>query len=255
MARRLDLTPVDDETIRIISRLRHLTTKRYFDQRDFETLQLLIDELIHHHHLENFTRQQLQQIIHGLRLDRPLRTKSRAFVFIQERIPRRAVKYQVISSTSTSPSNSNVFDIWRERERRSRLDSKDSLEDEGTHVNGQQLRDVIEINHPTPPVIVSTLLSSSSNSLSKVKQMAKEIDTKSITSRTEINLHTADRYSNHVTLIPQSSLVSYPQVVSVSLYDVKTTDHDSCKIGRLPMGRLFCLTYSSLSRLSRRQCT
>jgi hypothetical protein len=52
------------------------------------------------------------------------------------------------------------------------LDSKDSLEDEGQNSNGQQIRDQMESTHPTSSV-------SFSNGTSKVKQMARHIDTKS----------------------------------------------------------------------------
>ena len=218
LARRLGFTPVDAETILLVSRLRHLTRKEFFDQRDFETLQLLIDELIQHQQLERFSPEQLQGMIHSLKLDRPLRSKSRALIFLQERIPRRAVKYQVISAESPpNVSNVNVFDLWRQRERRSRLDSKDSLEDEGPNQTGQQLRDVTEINHPTPPVMV-TSITSLSTPVSKVKQMAKDIDKRSTsTVRTEVNLHIADHSNGTV----RSSSPTYAGQVSVALYDVK----------------------------------
>lgn len=232
VARRLGLAPLDDETLRIVGRLRRLTRKQYFDQRDFETLQSLIDELIQHQHLENFSREQVRRLVRCLRLDRPLRSKSRALTFIQDRIPRRAVKYQVISSPNGS--SSNVFRIWRERERRSRVDSRDSLEDEGSQCTGQQLRDVAEINHPTPPVHLSTTAATSSpNITSKVKQMAKDIDTRSVISHAEINLRTGDRYSDHVAYIPRSSSPTYPGLISVALYDVKSPNQDqgSCSEG------------------------
>jgi hypothetical protein len=217
----LGFTPLDDETIRIIGRLRHLTRKQFFDRRDLETLQLLIDELIHHQRLETFSREQFKRIIGRLRLDRPLGSKARAFTFIEERIPRRAVKYQVISSPHASYGN--VFDIWRERERRSRLSSRDSLEDEIHPSNGQQLRDVTEINHPTPPVFVSA----TSNGMSKVKQMAKDIDTRSNSSRFEIVLRATDRRNDSTTHGPQSSPPIYSNSVSVALYDVKSPNQDT----------------------------
>ena len=223
VARRLGLAPLDDETVRLVGRLRRLTRKHYFDQRDFETLQSLIDELIQHQHLENFSREQVKRLVRCLRLDRPLRSKSRALSFIQDRIPRRAVKYQVISSPSES--NSNVFHIWRERERRARLDSRDSLEDEGSNLTGQQLRDVAEINHPTPPVLLSTA-TSSPNITSKVKQMAKDIDTRSVTSHAEINLRSGDRHSDHVPFVPRNPSPTYPSLISVALYDVKPLNQD-----------------------------
>ena len=242
VARRLGLAPLDDETLRIVGRLRRLTRKQYFDQRDFETLQSLIDELIQHQHLENFSREQVRRLVRCLRLDRPLRSKSRALTFIQDRIPRRAVKYQVISSPNGS--SSNVFRIWRERERRSRVDSRDSLEDEGSQCTGQQLRDVAEINHPTPPVHLSTTAATSSpNITSKVKQMAKDIDTRSVISHAEINLRTGDRYSDHVAYIPRSSSPTYPGLISVALYDVKSPnqDHGSCSEGGLVNSTLLLL--------------
>jgi len=174
LARRLGFRPIDNETLRIINRLRSLTNRKSFDRRDFENVQYLIDELIRVQHLENNSQDQLEKIIHHLKLHRILRTKSHALTFIQERLPQRIIR------SNNNNNNSNVFDIWRERERRARLDSKDSLEDEGQNSNGQQFRDVTEINHPTPPVI----LSSNSNGTSKVKQMARHIDTRSISSRT-----------------------------------------------------------------------
>ena len=93
--------------------------------------------------------------------------------------------------TSNNENNSNVFDIWRERERRARLDSKDSLEDEGQNSSGHQLRDVVEINHPTPPI---HSFSNYTNGTSKVKQMARHIDTRSVSSRSEISLRTGEIY-------------------------------------------------------------
>jgi len=60
----------------------------------------------------------------------------------------------------------------------------------------------------------------------KVKQMAKDIDTKSISSRSEINLRTGDRFSDH-TYIPRSSSPSYPGLISVALYDIKSTKNDN----------------------------
>ena len=205
---------MDDETIRTIGRLRRLTNKQFFDRRDFENLQSLLDELIQHQHLENFSRPQLKRIVHSLRLHRPLRTKSRAFTFLQERIPHRAVKYNVISTHSVN--NGSVFDIWRERERRSRLDSKDSLEDDGQH-----LREVHEVNYPTPPVFVSH---ATTNVASKVKQMAKDIDTKSVSSRAELTLHTADRLAESSPHVPSSSSPTYSSLVSIAVYDVKPRD-------------------------------
>jgi hypothetical protein len=219
VARRLGLSPLDNETMLLIGRLRNLTNKRSFDRRDFETLQLLVDELIHVQHLENFSKEQLKKCIRYLKLYRPLQTKSRALIFLQERIPRRAVKYNVISSNNEI--HSNVFNIWRERERRARLDSKDSLEDEGQNQSGQQLRVVTEINHPTPPILVSH-----SSVTSKVKQMAKDIDTKSTTSRSEINIRTGDRFSDY-TYIPRSSSPTYPGLISVALYDIKSPNNNN----------------------------
>lgn len=220
IARRLNFLPLDSATINVVGRLRHLTNKKSFDQHDFEIFQSLIDELIRLQHLENFTREQLKEIIHQLKLYRPLRNKSRAFIFLEERIPRRAVKYQVIASDHSHPNNTNVFNIWRERERRARLDSRDSLEDEGQSLGGQQLRDVVEINHPTPPILISTT-SSSPNITTKVKQMAKDIDTRSTSTRSEINLQTREKFNDH-TFVPRSSSPVYPGLVSVALYDVKT---------------------------------
>jgi hypothetical protein len=221
IARRLGFVPLNPTTINLISRLRNLTTKKSFGQRDFEIFQSLIDELIHLQHLENASKYELKDIIHHLKLHRPLRSKSRALIFLQERIPRRAVKYNVVSA-----NNSNVFNIWRERERRARIDSKDSLEDDGQHLGGQQLRDVVEINHPTPPIILSVTNynNSNSNGITKVKQMAKDIDTRSVSSRSEINFRTGDRFSDH-TYIPRSASPTYPGLVSVAVYDVKTTNH------------------------------
>ncbi len=163
LARRLGFRPIDNETLRIINRLRSLTDRRSFDRRDFENVQYLIEELIRIQHLENSSQEQLEKIIDYLKLHRILRTKSNALTFIQERLPRH----------TNRSNNENVFDIWRERERRARLDSKDSLEDEGQNSNGNQFRE--ETNHPT---------SNNSNGTTKVKQMAKHIDTKSTSSRT-----------------------------------------------------------------------
>lgn len=223
IARRLNFLPIDSATIDVISRLRNLTGKRLFEQQDFEIFQSLIDELIRLQHLETFSRDQLKDVVHHLKLHRALRTKSRAFIFLQERIPRRAVKYQVVASNQTHPTNTNVFNIWRERERRARLDSRDSLEDEGQNLGGQQLRDVIEINHPTPPVFISTARSSP-NITTKVKQMAKDIDTRSTTTttaRSEVNVRTGEKFIDHPA-IPRCSSPVYPGLVSVAVYDVKT---------------------------------
>ncbi|CAF1425246.1 unnamed protein product [Adineta steineri] len=222
IARRLGFIPLDNETVRIIGRLRNLSNKQTFDRRDFETLSSLIDELIRIQHLETFSKEQLKRIIHYLKLNRPLRTKSRALTFIQERIPRRAVKYNVISSNHEP--NSNVFNIWRERERRARLDSSDSLEGEGQNTSGQQLRDVVEINHPTPPIVLSTNYITP-NVTTKVKQMAKDIDIRSGITRSEINLRTGERFSDHA-YMPRSSSPTYPGLVSVALYDVKSTNNN-----------------------------
>ena len=230
IARRLGFVPLNSTTINIVGRLRNLTTKKSFDQRDFETFQTLLDELIRLQHLENYSKQQLEQVIHLLKLHRPLRSKSHALIFLQERIPRRAVKYNVISSNHEN--HSNVFNIWRERERRARLDSKDSLEDDGQNLGGQQLRDVLEINHPTPPILLSMTTSSSPTVTTKVKQMAKDIDTRSGTSRSEINLRTGDRFSDH-TYIPRSSSPTYPGLVSVAVYDVKSTNNNESLLNEI----------------------
>ena len=223
LARRLGFVPINTETVEIIGRLRALTKKKSFERRDFETFQNLIDQLIHIQHLEDSSKNHLKQIIHLLKLYRPLHTKSRALVFLQERIPRRAVKYNVISANS----HSNVFNLWRERERRARVNSRDSLEDDEKAFSGQQLRDVVEINNPTPPILLTSAisLSQSQNPTSKVKQMAKDIDTRSISSRSELNLRTGDRFSDH-TYIPRSSSPTHPGLVSVAVYDVKgSTNH------------------------------
>ncbi|UJR27996.1 hypothetical protein I4U23_009254 [Adineta vaga] len=220
IARRLGFIPLDNETVNLIGRLRHLSNKQLFDRRDFEVLQSLIDELIRLQHLETFSKEQLKRVIHYLKLYRPLQTRSRALIFLQERIPRRAVKYNVISAKAEK--NSNVFNIWRERERRARLDSKDSLEEEGQNTSGQ-LRDVIEINNPTPPILLSTTYSSTPQVTSKVKQMAKDIDTRTGTARSEINLRTGERFSDHAYLT-RSSSPTYPGLVSVALYDVKSAN-------------------------------
>jgi hypothetical protein len=168
LARRLDFRPIDNETLRVINRLRSVTKRKSFDQQDFENVQYLIEELIRIQHLENSSQDQLEKIVHYLKLHRILHSKSRALLFIQERLPRRP-------NRPNNENNSNVFDIWRERERRARLDSKDSLEDEGQNSNEQQYREVIEINHPTSSI--------HSNGTSKVKQMARHIDTRSVSSR------------------------------------------------------------------------
>ncbi len=246
IARRLGFVPLNPITINLIGRLRNLTAKKSFDQQDFEIFQSLIDELIHLQHLENASKHQLKQIIHYLKFYRPLRSKSRALIFLQERIPRRAVKYNVISTNNNN--NSNVFNIWRERERRARLDSKDSLEDDAQHlIGGQQLRDVIEINHPTPPIILSiTSNNSNANVITKVKQMAKDIDTRSISSRSEINLRTGDRFSDH-TYIPRSASPTYPGLVSVAVYDVKPTNNGGILNENLNNKRLINHPTSSIS--------
>ncbi|CAF0899795.1 unnamed protein product [Adineta ricciae] len=219
IARRLGFVPLDEATVNLIGRLRHLSNKQLFDRRDFENLQTLIDELIRLQHLEIFSRDQLKRVIHYLKLHRPLQTRSRALIFLQERIPRRAVKYNVISARPEK--NPNVFNIWRERERRARLDSKDSLEEEGQHTSGQ-LRDVVEINNPTPPILLSTNYTTP-HVTTKVKQMAKDIDTRTGSTRSEINLRTGERFSDHAYL-PRSTSPTYPGLVSVALYDVKSAN-------------------------------
>ena len=128
---------------------------------------IFIDELIRLQHLENSSEEQLSNIIQYLKLHRILRTKGQALLFIQDRLPQRIIR-------SHQENNSNVFDIWRERERRARLDSKDSLEDEG-----QQIRDNTDNNQPTSTVTFAT----NTTGASKVKQMARNIDTKSTSSR------------------------------------------------------------------------
>ena len=170
LARRLGFRPIDNETIRTVGRLRSLTDQQSFTRRDIENLQYLLDELVRIQHLENFTVEQLELIVHLLRLHRPLRSRAEALVFLQDRLPRRETR-------PPNDSNPNVFNIWRQRERRARLDSKDSLEDEANDTSGQQLHDVTEINHPTPPIIVS------SNGRSRVRQMARDIDTRSVSTR------------------------------------------------------------------------
>lgn len=189
IARQLGFRPIDNETIRIIGRLRSLTNRQSFDRRDIDSLEFLIDELVRLQHLETSSQEKLEKIVHHLKLHRPLRTKSNALIFIQDRLPRRS------TIRSNNENNSNVFDIWRERERRSRLDSKDSLEEEGQNSNGQQLRDVSEINHPTPPVNFST-------GTSKVKQMARNIDTRSTTSRTGEHVRSSSPSPTHPIRIP-----------------------------------------------------
>lgn len=174
IARRLGFRPIDSETVRVVGRLRRLTSKQSFDRRDLESAQHLIDELIHLQHLENCSHEQLEKIVHHLKLHRILRTRAQALAFIQERLPRRYAR-------PANDNGSNVFDIWRERERRARLDSKDSLEDDTQTSNGQPLRDVTEINRPSS---ASANQSNSSHSASRVKQMARHIDTRSESSRT-----------------------------------------------------------------------
>ncbi|CAF0993811.1 unnamed protein product [Rotaria magnacalcarata] len=173
LARRLGFRPIDNETIRTLGRLRRLTNKQSFDRRDFENVQYLIDELIRLQHLENSSEEQLQKIINRLKLHRVLRTKSHALQFIQDRLPQRIVR-------PSNETSSNVFDIWRERERRARLDSKDSLEEEGQSSNRHQSRENLDANPSTSPV-------TNSNNKSKVKQMAENIDTRSD------SFHTGDR--------------------------------------------------------------
>ena len=247
IARRLGFMPLDDETVNLIGRLRQLANKQLFDRRDFETLQSLIDELIRIQHLETLSKDQLKRIIHYLKLYRPLQTRSRALIFIQERIPRRAVKYSVISVKPDK--NSSVFDIWRARERRARLDSKDSLEDEGQNTGGQQLRDVIEINNPTPPI----LLTSSYNvphTISKVKQMAKDIDTRTGSTRSEISVRTGERFSDHA-YIPRSTSPAYAGLVSVALYDIKSGNTSEGKMHKLELVPSTCVFASSVHRKPR----
>jgi len=169
IARLLGFRPIDNDTIRTIGRLRRLTNTKSFDRRNLENVQYLIDELIRLQHLENSSQEQLEKIVHYFKLHRVLRTKSQALTFIQERLPRR-------NSRTNSDNNSNVFNIWRARERRARLDSTDSLEDDVLSSSiGQPLQDVSEINQPT----ASAIPSNDSNNGSKVKQMAKHIDTRS----------------------------------------------------------------------------
>jgi hypothetical protein len=55
--------------------------------------------------------------------------------------------------------------------------------------------------------------------------MAKDIDTRSISSRSEINLRTGERFSDHA-YIPRSSSPAYPGLVSVALYDVKSMNNN-----------------------------
>jgi hypothetical protein len=147
----------------VINRIRSLTKRNTFERQDFENIQYLVEELIRIQQLENSSQEQLEKIVHYLKLHRILHSKPRALAFIQERLPRRT------SRPTNEQSNSNVFDIWRERERRARLDSKDSLEDEGQ--NTSEFREVTETTHPA------------SNGTSKVKQMARHIDTRSVSSR------------------------------------------------------------------------
>ncbi|CAF3701794.1 unnamed protein product, partial [Rotaria sordida] len=173
LARRLGFRPIDNDVLRVIGRIRRLTNKKSFDKQDFENIQYLIDELISLQRLENSSEEHLKKIIHYLKLYRILRTKSHALQFIQERLPQRTVR-------SNNENNSNVFNIWRERERRARIDSKDSLEDEGQNTNGQQSQDRIDLNYSTSSIIHSN----NSTNKSKVKQMAKHIDTRSASSRT-----------------------------------------------------------------------
>lgn len=195
LARRLGFHPIDNETIRALGRLRGLTAQRSFERRDLENLGYLIDELIRLQHLETFSQGQLEQIIHRLRLHRPLGSLSQALTFIEDRLPKRSSRVQ-------QDANPNVFRVWQERERRSRLDSKDSLEEEGTgqHPSGQQLRDVTEINHPTPPVILANK--------SKVKQMARDIDTRSVPIRTNDHVRSSSPSPITTTRIPLSSFDS-----------------------------------------------
>lgn len=165
LAHRLGFRPIDDETLRIINRLRSLTNRKSFDRRDFENVQYLLDQLVRVQQLENYSQDQLVNLIRAFKLHRIFRSKARALLFIEERLPRR-------SNRTPQDNHSNVFDIWRERERRSRLDSKDSLEDEGQNGNENQYREIIEVHHTVPST-------NQSNGTSKVKQMARNIDTKS----------------------------------------------------------------------------
>ena len=51
--------------------------------------------------------------------------------------------------------------------------------------------------------------------------MAKNIDTRSVSTRSELNLHTGDH-----AFIGRSSSPVYPGLVSVAIYDVKSTNNN-----------------------------
>ena len=180
IARRLNFRPIDNETIRLINRLRSLTRRRSFDRRDLDSVEFLIDELIRVQRLELFSTEQLEQLVVRLKLHRPLEGKSQALQFMHNRLRDRPTR-------PGTESNIHVFNTSHERQRRARLDSKDSLEEEGHDSSGHQLRDVTEINHPTPPVV----LSNPSSSRSRVKQMARDIDKRSISSRQDEHVRSA----------------------------------------------------------------
>lgn len=198
--------PIDGETLRTIARLRNLTRRRPFDQRDMSHLQHSIDELIRLQRLENVSFEQLEKVIRYLKIYRAFRSKSRALSFIKDRLPRRSIP------RDQNESNSNVFNLWRERERRARLDSKDSLEDEGQSAGGQQLRDVTEINHPTPPVN----LTNQSNGRSRVKQMARDIDTRTVPTRSNDHHRTYSPSPIHVNRL--SSTIHEGQFVEIFFF-------------------------------------
>ena len=163
-ARRLGFRSIDSETLRTVHRLRNLANRSSSSQRDLDDLQYLIDELVRLQHLENFSQEQLENFVDVLKLDRIFQNKSQALSFIQDRFPRRF-------SRANQETSSNVFNLWRERERRRRHDSTDSLEDEGANNRDQN-----------------------ETSQSKVKQMARNIDTK----RTDEQFTTSDNVRTEV---------------------------------------------------------
>lgn len=154
-ARRMSFRPIDNETIRVVGRIRSLTKRTNFDHyRDFEILQNSIDDLIRLQRLELFTEQHLRNIVRSLKIHRAFRSEVQALSFVQSRLPAREVH------RTQQENAANVFDLWRQRERRARADSKDSLEEE----NQQN-----EVHSET-----------NSSSASKVKKMARDIDTKTV---------------------------------------------------------------------------
>ncbi|CAF0841645.1 unnamed protein product [Didymodactylos carnosus] len=208
---------------------------------------------------ENFLRDRIQ---YAKQQQRKKRRGAEEDIDSLEERPVRAVKYQITNDEpvrrSTNNSNGSVFDYWKNKDQKSKLhgmqqrarsesspdqqyrsrhDSKDSLEEmdetslppptfvsPGKRRNTRETdREVAEITQDTS---IADPLTSVGRAPTKVKQMARDIEYRTVpvatgTNRSEMNMRTGDRFRDHVTYLSDDSAQIPSAHISVALYDIK----------------------------------